>query len=628
MAHRRPTGLILPPVYPVLAQSDSLNLGLVGAWGFSEGGGAIARDLTGRTNGALTAYTTAQWVPGPKQVGGKALAFNGTSQYVTVTTPIFSAIPAFSFSGWIYQPSRAGAWTPWFNTTDLISGLFIGKFTDGAALLYVGGTSASTTLPAYPTDTWFHLAVSISYFSPSATVVNGWINGVTTGSVGGGVMPAETAFQIAANTANNYYSNCTIANFRIWNRAILPTEAKRLYTTPLAGFVSPKRLTARASTSSGTSVNADFISPSDWLTTRNPNYVASSDWLTTSNCNYVVSSAWMTTRNSNYVASSDWLATNNLNYVISSDWLGSRIYNTINPIDSTITSRVDKTVFSDWNTTAQQDAVDPIEWRASILKDVLAPLEFAGITALILDAPVPIDWRATILRDTPTSSDQSSVFIRDIANVSEFVATVRADKPGVTDWNLTALYNSSVPTEWLVGMIGGAIAPLEFGGIAAIFADIPIPIEWRSVLIADQIIANDHSKFTQSDSIGQTSWVTSAQFTITPSGLIEWRSSLIADQIIANDHLKTTQTDSVGPVSWVTSVQFTIAPSVDWRTIRVGDAISPIDWTSPILPQLTADVVVSIDWTLHHAPRITKGAATKAPTIHQHPYYHQHTDLS
>jgi hypothetical protein len=78
---------------------DSLTIGLVGYWKFDETSGTIAFDCSGNGyNGTL--------MHGPTRVAGKtgkALDFNGTSNYVVIAaTSALDNLTAMTFSAWIY----------------------------------------------------------------------------------------------------------------------------------------------------------------------------------------------------------------------------------------------------------------------------------------------------------------------------------------------------------------------------------------------------------------------------------------------------------------------------------------------------------------------------------------------
>ncbi|HCM00061.1 MAG: Fibronectin type III domain protein [candidate division CPR2 bacterium GW2011_GWC1_41_48] len=88
------------PVSPFADSNFINNNGLVGSWHFSEGSGTTAADMSGNSNnGSLTNSPT--WVDG--QTGfGKALSFNGTNNYVSVSNSgLINPTSDFSIEGWI-----------------------------------------------------------------------------------------------------------------------------------------------------------------------------------------------------------------------------------------------------------------------------------------------------------------------------------------------------------------------------------------------------------------------------------------------------------------------------------------------------------------------------------------------
>ncbi len=88
------------------------NLGadIVGWWQFDEGSGSIAKDISGKNNHGTIYGSTPEgnrWVDGVPGKGGKALSFNGSSDYVSLQYSILPSIEDWTLCLWINVPSDA-----------------------------------------------------------------------------------------------------------------------------------------------------------------------------------------------------------------------------------------------------------------------------------------------------------------------------------------------------------------------------------------------------------------------------------------------------------------------------------------------------------------------------------------
>ena len=85
-------------------QSNMHNLlgaDLVGWWNFDEGSGSVANDLSGYgNNGTIVGATRVDGVPG---TGGKAMSFNGSSDYMELSNSLSIFNQSFTISMWIYH---------------------------------------------------------------------------------------------------------------------------------------------------------------------------------------------------------------------------------------------------------------------------------------------------------------------------------------------------------------------------------------------------------------------------------------------------------------------------------------------------------------------------------------------
>src|SRR5882672_11303231 len=87
----------LLPAEPASAQTVP---GIVAAWGFDEGSGTVAGDLSG--NGRTGSIVGATWTTQGRF--GRALVFNGTTSWVR--GPSLTLGPAFTLMAWVLNPTR------------------------------------------------------------------------------------------------------------------------------------------------------------------------------------------------------------------------------------------------------------------------------------------------------------------------------------------------------------------------------------------------------------------------------------------------------------------------------------------------------------------------------------------
>jgi hypothetical protein len=225
-------------------QAD-ISTGLVGWWKFDEAssgtcGGANILDSSGNANtGTCNASPT--WMAG--HIGGGAMTFNGTTQYVSTTLSVnYASGSPFTLSAW-FNTSYAGA-----NPTTIV-GAFTG--TVGQSLLRIelgeGGLgvlrgdirgTAGNRIEVNTTGTWndgnWHLATLVRDTSNNATLyVDG---GNTAGAVAVDPIISLSGFPyyIGADDANNAAQAATfftgsIDDVRIYNRALSTSDISQLF---------------------------------------------------------------------------------------------------------------------------------------------------------------------------------------------------------------------------------------------------------------------------------------------------------------------------------------------------------------------------------------------------------------
>ena len=222
------------------------NLGIVGSWPLDEGGGAIAYDRSGNGNNGTLVNAPTSVI----EKNGRALSFNGTSQYVSVAT-----LP-FGYSATAYKRTISfwakGSGVALHNIRDTTN---VGDASIGIdASCYLGYTLESNSSPPYAYGVTspitanssvlnhYVIVLDMPAMSPStnysATVVL-YTNGIgSTQTLNFYVSVGNISFT-ALNIARCYnyvysssYFSGSISNVRIYNRALSAREVMDLYINP------------------------------------------------------------------------------------------------------------------------------------------------------------------------------------------------------------------------------------------------------------------------------------------------------------------------------------------------------------------------------------------------------------
>jgi hypothetical protein len=136
----------------VLGLAGSVSADLIGHWRFDEGSGTVAYDSSGNGHDG-TIYGSPSWVSG---VGGNALEFDGTDDYVGTGESLLDNMSEFTLACWV----RAG--NPGSDRIGLIgqNDLIEMGFMSGNVEMWTNVTSTTSTQWTFEYYTWHHIAVS------------------------------------------------------------------------------------------------------------------------------------------------------------------------------------------------------------------------------------------------------------------------------------------------------------------------------------------------------------------------------------------------------------------------------------------------------------------------------------
>ncbi len=228
-----------------VTEKSSDTTGLVGYWSFDEGSGTTAEDFSPAGNNTGTLTNSPTWVDGKV---GKALKFNGTSQYVKVAdaTSLRLSSGAFSVSFWIKPNSTTGgtvigkqlygAWHGWTIGIGDNSG-------SGCANLAIGVTINSgwaCSSAVMTVGEWQHVIVTYDGISDLWMYRNGVLF-----YAGGGSSPVSSTAALyignsfdSSGTPAGSYSPDSIDEVRIYSRKLSAPEITNLYQESVGSKVN------------------------------------------------------------------------------------------------------------------------------------------------------------------------------------------------------------------------------------------------------------------------------------------------------------------------------------------------------------------------------------------------------
>ena len=196
---------------------------LVAAYGFDEGTGTTVLDRSGKGNNGV--ISSATWAATGRF--GKALAFNGTSSWVTVAdSTSLDLTTGMTLEAWVYPTTTMTGWrTVMMKEQPGADIYYLSANTDmnqPATGVSIGGSirqlNAGTTIPV---NAWTHLTATYD-----GTTQRLYINGAQVASQAqtGSITVSGSAMHIGGNSVWGEYFQGLIDEVRVYNRALSPAE--------------------------------------------------------------------------------------------------------------------------------------------------------------------------------------------------------------------------------------------------------------------------------------------------------------------------------------------------------------------------------------------------------------------
>jgi hypothetical protein len=200
----------------VLGMAGSVSADLIGHWRFDEGSGTVAYDSSGNDHDG-TIYGSPSWVSG---VGGNALEFDGTDDYVGTGESLLDNMSEFTLACWV----RAG--NPGSDRIGLIgqNDLIEMGFMSGNVEMWTNVTSTTSTQWTFEDNTWHHITVSGGatgtkiYFDGELAVT-----GRGSANYGTSTFPVNIGGGGVWDTSGNWFLG-QIDDVRIYNHALSEIE--------------------------------------------------------------------------------------------------------------------------------------------------------------------------------------------------------------------------------------------------------------------------------------------------------------------------------------------------------------------------------------------------------------------
>jgi hypothetical protein len=205
----------------------------IAAYGFNEGGGTVATDVSGNgNNGTITGAT---WSTAGRF--GGALSFNGSNTWVAVNdSASLDLTTGMTLEAWA-NPTTLGTISRTVILKEQSGGLIYSLYantdtTRPSGSVFITAENQTRGTAALPTSTWSHLAVTYD-----GATLRLFMNGVQVSSkaVIGSIKTSTGVLRIGGNAIWGEYFSGLIDEVRIYNRALSAAEIQTDMNTLVGG---------------------------------------------------------------------------------------------------------------------------------------------------------------------------------------------------------------------------------------------------------------------------------------------------------------------------------------------------------------------------------------------------------
>jgi hypothetical protein len=206
-------------------------VGLVAAYGFSEGSGSSVSDASG--NGQIGTISGASWSTQGRF--GNALSFDGVNDWVTVnSSSLLSLTTGMTVEAWVFPTAankgrnvliKEGVNRDIYNLYSRSGG------NKSEIFAHIGGSNRSAESDAVPLNQWTHIAGTYD-----GTALRLYINGVQVAIntlASGSITTSTQPLRFGGNSIWGEFFQGLIDEIRIYNRALTPAEIQADMVTPI-----------------------------------------------------------------------------------------------------------------------------------------------------------------------------------------------------------------------------------------------------------------------------------------------------------------------------------------------------------------------------------------------------------
>jgi hypothetical protein len=211
-------------------------MGLQAAYGFEEGSGTTAGDVSGKSNSGTISGAT--WSANGKF--GKALSFGSGSMVTVNDSASLDLTGAMTLEAWVYPTALNGSWMnlifkPAGNPADAAPAYVLQGASSSSQVpsVYISPASGNLMAPtSLALNKWTHVATTYD-----GTTLQLYLDGVLVNTMPqtGSMTASSDALTIGGNVFSGQNWMGLIDEVRIYNRALNPTEIQRDMYSPVVG---------------------------------------------------------------------------------------------------------------------------------------------------------------------------------------------------------------------------------------------------------------------------------------------------------------------------------------------------------------------------------------------------------